>query len=100
MELKNTDKQENIFVLLTENPSELFFKYFIEAFVIALAAYIIPNKKITFSELAVVTLVSIVTLMLLDMYSSTVAMGTRFGAGLGIGYNLVTTVPKWKIPFM
>jgi hypothetical protein len=98
---KNNQMNEtkDTYLLLTEDPTSLFVKYFLEAIVIASAAYIIPNKKITFTEIAIITAVAILTLFLLDMYSSTVAVGTRFGAGLGIGYNLVTTVPKWRFIF-
>lgn len=95
----NAKEKKDMYVVLTEDPMNLFMKYLLEAVVIALAAYIIPNKKVTFTELFIITAVAILTLFVLDMYSTTVAVGTRFGAGLGIGYNLVTTIPKWRFIF-
>lgn len=66
------------------------FKYLLEGIAVALAAYSIPNRSTNFKEAGVIAAVAALSFFLLDLYAATVGQGARFGAGAGIGYNLVT----------
>lgn len=66
-------------------------RYILEAFAIIIATYVIPHKqKIDPKKLSILALFTAVILFILDVFASAVGEGTRIGAGLGIGYNLVT----------
>ena len=56
----------------------------------------IPNRKTSIHEIAVVSIVSGLTFMLLDTFTDDIAKYVRLGVGAGIGLNLVnlnTSVP-------
>jgi hypothetical protein len=64
-------------------------KYVAEGLVVVLAARYIPSKDLNWTEIATIAVVAAVTFAALDMYSPTVAIGSRLGAGLVIGSHLV-----------
>ena len=66
-----------------------FIIYLIEGLAVAIAAYVIPNRRTRMNEVLVIALIASVSFFLLDVFSETVGTGSRLGAGLGIGYNLV-----------
>lgn len=71
-------------------------KYFIQGLAVAIAAYVIPNRKTSVHEVMVVSIVSSLTFMLLDTFTDDVAKYARLGVGAGIGLNLVnlnTAIP-------
>ena len=72
-------------------------RYLVEGFIVAIAAYVIPNKKTDIKEIAIVSIMASLTLFSLDLFSSDIAKGTRYGAGFGIGYNLVNAQ---RLPFV
>lgn len=73
-------------------------RYIVEGITVAIAAYVIPNRRTNLKEVGVISLIASLTLFILDLFSNDVAAGTRFGAGAGIGYNLVSSAPT--LPFM
>lgn len=73
--------------------------YILEGIAIAIVAYVIPNKRTKLNEVGVIALIVALSLFILDIFSSDVAKGTRLGAGLGIGYNLVTSA-RIALPFI
>lgn len=75
-----------------------FIIYLVEGLAVAIAAYIIPHKKSNMNEIIVVAIVASLGFFILDAFSESVATGTRFGAGIGIGYNLVN-IPS-SLPFL
>lgn len=84
---------EKIYSKLTVNN---FIKYFIQGLAVAIAAYVIPNRKTSMREIGVISIVSGLTFMLLDTFTDDIAKYVRLGVGAGIGLNLVnlnTTVP-------
>ena len=84
---------QTIFSKLTVNN---LIKYFIQGLAVAIAAYVIPNRKTSFHEVMVVSVVSGLTFMLLDTFTDDIAKYVRLGVGAGIGLNLVnlnTTIP-------
>jgi hypothetical protein len=66
-----------------------FILYLIEGIAVAIAAYVIPNRRTKFNEVAVISAIAALSFFILDVFSDTVGAGSRLGAGLGIGYNLV-----------
>lgn len=71
-------------------------KYFIQGLAVAIAAYLIPNRKTSVHDIIVVSIVSGLTFMLLDTFTDDIAKYVRLGVGAGIGLNLVnldTTIP-------
>ncbi len=72
-------------------------RYLVEGFVVAIAAYVIPNKKTDIKEILIVSVIASLTLFALDLFSSDISKGARYGAGFGIGYNLVNAQ---KLPFI
>lgn len=63
-------------------------KYFVEGFVVSVAAYFFPGKK-SAEEVVLIGLVAAATFALLDLFAPSVGATARSGAGFGIGANLV-----------
>lgn len=63
--------------------------YLIEGLAVAIAAYVIPNRRTKLNEILVIASIASLSFFLLDVFSETIGTGSRLGAGLGIGYNLV-----------
>jgi hypothetical protein len=61
---------------------------------IAIAAYLITNKKISYKELAILVLTITATLFILDVFAPSIAGGARQGAGFGLGYQQFAGNPK------
>lgn len=74
-------------------------RYLVEGIAIAIAAYVIPNRRTKINEAAVISLIAALSLFVLDLFSNDIAKGSRLGAGLGIGYKLVTSAPL-ALPFI
>jgi len=64
-------------------------KYLIEGFMVAIAAYAIPERSLNIEEIMAVTLTATATFAILDTYIPSIGASTRQGAGFGIGLNLV-----------
>ena len=64
-------------------------KYLIEGFMVAIAAYAIPERSLNIEEILAVTLTATATFAILDTYIPSIGASTRQGAGVGIGLNLV-----------
>jgi ABC-type Co2+ transport system permease subunit len=64
-------------------------KYVVEGLMVAIAATLIPKKKLDLEEIAVIALCAAATFAILDTYIPSMAVSARSGAGFGIGANLV-----------
>jgi hypothetical protein len=64
-------------------------KYFVEGLIVALAAYVIPNRRLRVDEVLLIALTAAATFSILDTYLPSLAVSARSGAGFGIGANLV-----------
>ena len=64
-------------------------KYLVEGVIVALAAFVIPSKKLRIDETLLIALTAAATFSILDTYLPSLAVSARSGAGLGIGANLV-----------
>lgn len=69
------------------------FLYIIEGLAVAIAAYLIPNRRTKFDEILLIGLIASATFFILDLFSAKVGEASRFGAGFGIGYNLLKLSP-------
>ena len=64
-------------------------KYFVEGAMVAIAAFYIPRRKMSWEEVLMIALTAAATFALLDMYAPSVGATARQGAGFGIGAGLV-----------
>ena len=64
-------------------------KYLVEGIMVAIAAFVIPQKALKMDEVMLIALTAAATFSILDTYVPTLALSARNGAGLGIGLNLV-----------
>lgn len=75
------------------DPRELVrraLKYVAEGLMVAIAAQVLPKKKLDLEEVVMLACVSAATFALLDMFGGDqVSMATRQGVGFGLGANLV-----------
>jgi len=62
-----------------------YAKYLLEGLAIAVAAYVIPQKKTNVKDVAKIALVGAITFAILDLFAPAVSGGARTGAGFGIG---------------
>lgn len=69
-------------------------KYLLEGFVVAVAAYVLPQKnRLEWGEIFLIGLTAAATFALLDMFSPSISNGARFGAGASIGAGLTPGFP-------
>ena len=64
-------------------------KYLVEGLMVAIAAYVIPSRKLKLDECLLIALTAAATFSILDTYLPSMAVTARSGAGFGIGANLV-----------
>ena len=64
-------------------------KYIVEGGAVAVAAYLIPRKKIALQEIIMIALTAAAVFAILDLYAPGVGVATRQGAGFGLGSTLV-----------
>ena len=64
-------------------------KYLVEGFIVAIAAYVIPAKRLRLDECLLIALAAAATFSILDTYLPSLSVSARQGAGFGIGANLV-----------
>jgi hypothetical protein len=64
-------------------------KYAVEGFAVALALFFIPRKRLDMDEIVTITVCAAAVFAILDMFSPSMGVTSRQGAGLGIGVKLV-----------
>jgi hypothetical protein len=64
-------------------------KYLVEGLAVAVAAIIIPQKKLMFGEIGALALLATAVFAILDLLAPTVGLTARQGAGFGLGAKLV-----------
>ena len=64
-------------------------KYLVEGLMVAVAAYVIPQRSLKLDEIALIALTAAATFSILDAYLPSMAVSARSGAGFGLGANLV-----------
>jgi len=64
------------------------FKYFFEGLIVAIAAYLIPGKKMLASEIVTIGVIAAATFATLDLLAPSIGASVRTGVGIGIGTNI------------
>ena len=64
-------------------------KYLVEGLMVAIVAFVIPQKPLKFDEIAIIALMAAATFSILDTFVPTMGASARTGTGFGIGANLV-----------
>jgi hypothetical protein len=64
-------------------------KYLVEGLAVAVAAIIIPQKKLPMGEIGALAVLAAAVFAILDFLAPTVGVTARQGAGFGIGAKLV-----------
>lgn len=67
-------------------------KYLIEGLAVGIAAFIIPRVRgisLPMDTVLVIALCAAAVFAILDLYSPSIGVAVRNGAGLGLGFNLV-----------
>lgn len=65
------------------------FKYLVEGFMVAIAAYAIPKRVLNLEEVMLIALTAAATFSILDTFLPSLSVAAHTGAGFGIGANLV-----------
>ena len=63
-------------------------KYLVEGLVVAIACFCLPQKSLSFDEVALIGLSAAATFSILDTFLPSIAQHARQGTGLGIGFGL------------
>ena len=74
------------------NPREVIrrlVKYLVEGAVVGFAAFVLPKNKLDIPEVLWLALIAGMTFSILDMFTPSIAITARQGAGFGIGAGLV-----------
>lgn len=65
----------------------LLLKYLFEGIAVAIAAYVLPKRKLGMEAIILVALTAVAMFSLLDVFTPLIGTGARRGAGFGIGYK-------------
>lgn len=72
-------------------------KYIIEGVIVAVAAFLIPGKKIAVSEIVTIGILAACTFSVLDFAAPSIGASARSGAGAGIGLGLTGGLPTSSV---
>lgn len=75
-------------------------KYFVEGLAVAFVAYYFTKNKLDIKEILMLAITASLAFALLDFASPTIALGTRFGAGFGVGNAMFGLTPGMIAPAM
>jgi hypothetical protein len=64
-------------------------KYLVEGLMVAIVAFVVPQKPLKFEEIVIIALMAAATFSILDTFVPSMGASARSGAGFGIGANLV-----------
>lgn len=79
----------NMFSYDYKEIAKKIIKYILEGVAIALVAYYFMSNKLSVKDIFILGVSAAASFAILDQFSPTVALGARFGAGLGIGQSIV-----------
>ena len=66
-------------------------KYLVEGLMVAIVAFVIPQKPLRFDEIAIIALMAAATFSILDTFVPSMGASARTGAGFGIGAILLVS---------
>lgn len=64
-------------------------KYLLEGFAVGVSAFLIPKKKLSINEIVLIALTAAAIFSILDLFSPTVGISARQGAGFSIGFQQI-----------
>lgn len=64
-------------------------KYILEGTAVGVATYLLPSKKLIYTDIIIIALTAAAVFAVLDQFSPYVAVGARQGTGFAIGYQQV-----------
>jgi hypothetical protein len=73
-------------------------KYIFEGIVVAVAAFLIPGKKMTAMEIVTIGIISAATFSLLDLFAPSIGSSVRTGTGFAIGSTIGGGVTTGGMP--
>jgi hypothetical protein len=68
-------------------------KYLVEGLIVSIVASFIPKKSLNVEEVVIIALSAAATFALLDVFSPSIGMSARSGAGFSVGAGLVGGIP-------
>lgn len=68
-------------------------KYLFEGLIVAIAAFLIPQKVLDWQEILTIGIIAAATFSVLDLFAPSFSDGARNGASLGIGLSLTNAIP-------
>ena len=68
-------------------------KYLVEGLIVSIVAAVIPKKSLNMEEVVIIALSAAATFALLDLFSPSIGISARNGAGFGVGAGLVGGIP-------
>lgn len=68
-------------------------KYVIEGGAVAIAAYVIPPRKLPWDNVVMIALTAAAVFALLDLFAPAVGIGARQGVGFGLGFGMINQAP-------
>ena len=74
----------------TRTLCKMVVKYITLGLVIAIVCLVLPKQKLNVEEILSLALVSGATFAILDLFAPTLSGPAQLGAGLGIGYGMVS----------
>jgi hypothetical protein len=69
------------------------FKYVFEGVIVAIAAFLIPGRKLKVQDIVTIGVIAAATFSLLDLFAPAIGSSVRNGAGLSLGVGLVGGLP-------
>jgi len=85
-----TQESQNVFrTIFSKLTINNLVKYIVQGIAVAVAAYVIPNRKTNMNEIMTISIIASLTFFVLDIFTDDIAKGARLGAGFGIGMGLV-----------
>lgn len=69
------------------------FKYLFEGIIVAIAAFLLPGRKLNVQDILTIGAVAAATFSLLDLFAPSIGSSVRTGAGMSLGVGLVGGLP-------
>lgn len=93
-----SQESKNVFtVIYSKLTINNLVKYIVQGIAVAVAAYIIPNRRTDIREIMTISIIASLTFFVLDIFTDDIAKGARLGTGFGIGMVLanITKIPSY-----
>lgn len=73
------------------------FKYVFEGIIVAIAAFLIPGRKLDVQDILTIGVIAAATFSLLDLFAPSIGSSVRSGAGMSLGVGLVGGLPTTQV---